>query len=96
MSDHATSHTYEYTSQALVGGERIHGYKERPSIAPGLRLPRATSRPFTRVELAVFFSGLYEVQIHFWYQIRVSKRLIPSSPSLAIYFADSQHDSRDV
>ena len=60
VSDRDTSHTYEYTSQ----GERIYGCKERPFIGSGLRLPRATSRPFYHVELAVFFSRLYEVQIH--------------------------------
>ena len=33
VSDRDTSHTYEYTAQALAGGERIYGCKERPFIA---------------------------------------------------------------
>ena len=64
VSDRDTSHIYEYTSQALAGGERIYGCKERPFIASGLRLPCATSRPFYSCRARGVFSRLYEVQIH--------------------------------
>ena len=78
---------------ATRNGHQLHqGFVCRARQAGHLRV--SSSRCFFQA-LRSANPSLQYVHV-FWYQIRVSKRLIPSSPSLAIYFADSQHDSRDV
>ena len=73
-SNHRTPSKYRTEIQLVIptsihlrlfaGGERIYGCKERPFIASGLRLPRATNRPFYSRRARGVFSRLYEVQIH--------------------------------
>ena len=84
---------YEYTSQALAGGERIYGCKERPFILhQGFDSRALQAGHFTHVELAVFFSGstkckfIATVRTCIWQQIRVSKRLVPASPFTCYIF----------
>ena len=80
LSDRDTSHTYEYTSQALTGGERC---KERPFMHQGFDCRARQAGHFTHVELAVFFPGstkcksIATVRTCVWQQIQMSKRLVP-------------------
>ena len=42
------------------------------------------------------YSTKYVYMIVFWQQVQLSKQLYLRHPSLAVHFADSQHDSLDV
>ena len=86
VSDRDTSHTYEYTSQALTGGERIYAARNAHLLHQGFDCRARQAGHFTHVELAVFFPGstkcksIATVRTCVWQQIQMSKRLVPASP----------------